>query len=456
MMMFRVMCRWLACGYLLISTSLVAMNPVAVSTGASAPAAGATPVPISTAASATGEPNVKAPTATDGKVADSTKPAMHKDDDDDDDDDDDVVARGALGNRYWGNQPYYWDQRRSQNDYTTRANEIMEILRQLPKQTKRIEGNLRKLRTRRDKLSQGDPARERIERRIKAYENCTEMLEAAITKQDPIGIAIARGLAGGAWEAIKDQPVSSISDGVMLGGALLISTKCSDAFGKRIANTVDRVIGGTWDWCINGLINAWHALGELVFPDAAKPFDFKTLGIWQDFIKIMFNDIEKFLKEGLKDSLRGKDSTLRKVDEAAADDAQTMNVWRMLIEGYARQIDFFVSTIDQNIAATQGAWVAESNVVFFAQELRRRLLEFQAIITKAKTLKEFDALIDSNKSLITGYRCNIESLLQRLIASIDQPVSTTDASASNNKPNRMSNRSVDDDDNKLPGSFLGR
>ena len=139
------------------------------------------------------------------------------------------------------------------------------------------------------------------------------------------------------------------------------------------------------------------------------------------------------------------------------DDVQTMNVWRMLIEGYARQIDFFVSTIDQNIAAAQGAWVVEPNVVFFAQELRRRLLEFQAIITKSKSLKEFDALIDSNKSLITGYRCNIESLLMRLIASMEQPVSITGSSSSNGKQNRMSNRSaMDDDDNKLPGSFLGR
>ena len=363
----------------------------------------------------------------------------------------------------WGD----YQRPRNQNDHVSRALDMLELVNSLPESIEDIEGAMRTAENaRRAALGEASAGidverntkrAELLAKRIESYSNCIEMLEAAIAKQDPTGVAIARGLAGNEWKAIQDQSITSPWEGVRVGGALLISTKCGDSLGRRIAGTVDRVIGGTWDWGINGLINMWHALVGVVFPGAAKPFEFKTLGIWQDFIKIMFDNIDRFLKEGLKDSLRGKDSTLRKVDEPAVDDAQAMNVWRMLIEGYARQIDFFVSTIDQNLAAAQGAWVVEPNVVFFAQELRRRLLEFQAIITKPKSLKEFDALIDSNKSLITGYRSNIESLLQRLIASIDQPVSTTESLSSSGKPNRSSRGlSMDEDDNKLPGSFLGR
>jgi len=273
-----------------------------------------------------------------------------------------------------------------------------------------------------------------------------EALQQVYSSDAKLGQAIAVGLAG------NDKGIDGVSnvfEGIKLGAAMRLAGGCGDVMGKRIAGSAEKVLGGTWDFIVGNLIDAWKRVQEILFHKGLKSFTVDELKGWQKHIEICFLDIERLVKDGVKDALRGHDMSLRKAEDAGDEpqvQQQRTNVWRLLITGYIRQIEYFVKLIDKRIGyyleeedPDSNDQVLEDPILYYAKEIKQRLVESMAVLQECASVKELDAALDSSKHLIPAMNKNIQGLMTRLIAEVtpksysltkDTGVSSKDTGAS--------------------------
>lgn len=274
----------------------------------------------------------------------------------------------------------------------------------------------------------------------------------ALNNDNEYGRAIAMGLAGDDWKAIQGENIQSIGEGIKLGGLMRVSRACSDVLGKRIENSIDYVLGGAWDALLNSMINGWNITYEGLFHSGEEPFTLRQIRGWQDMIKVTIDDLERLLKDGLRDSLRGHDMTLRTAQDEEVSELQ-LNAWRLLVSGYIRQFDYVISCIDRSVKYYEG----HNDVVqFYAQELKLRILEINQLLSQSSSLKELDAFLDSNKALVPALRKNILNLFARLIEAIEPVTFSAATSTRRTMPsdsNTRSNARNSTDEEEFPNSY---
>jgi len=234
---------------------------------------------------------------------------------------------------------------------------------------------------------------------------------------DKFGRAVASGLAGDDWKALEDERIENIWEGIQLGGALRVSRACSNVLSKKIEATAGRVLGGSWDFFINKLIDGFESLSELLLHGGKGPFEIRQVEGLALLVKNSFEDLERLLRDGLKDSLRGRDMTLRtQEDEGVVDAAvvkeQKLNAWLFLIGGYNRQFEFLISYFEEHAEYYKDG---DKIILFYEEEIKVRIRETIQLLSACKSLKDFDMVLDSNKSLVSALKKNILNLFDRLI-----------------------------------------
>jgi hypothetical protein len=265
-------------------------------------------------------------------------------------------------------------------------------------------------------------------------EMMTEVRNISPVRSQNAGTLIARGLAGSNnFDYLDGVKIDGPVDGFIQG----LTVRTSEAFGKvmsrRIEGAFEDVLGGSFDFIMNYFMDLWRDTMDVFFHNSKEPFYDKTLKEWLELIKISLEDIERMMKDGLKESLRGYDMTKRKFggnfagllddkeattpsadpDDKEKDDVLDL-VWCDLISGYADQLERLCDEIDQRM----GYYEDTSMEVFYAQQIKKRLQSFKNILLESKSLSDLDSKLHSNKSLIPAVRKNIENLFTRLMVMV--------------------------------------
>ncbi len=227
---------------------------------------------------------------------------------------------------------------------------------------------------------------------------------------DPWALAFAIGLGG---QELQYESFPTFGKGVSTGMMMLTARGVADAMRDPIKNAVGKVVGGGLDYAIDQLVAIINAVREKLFHGGNKPFIVDQLQGWQTLVRGCLEDVRQLLDKNSISSMRGLDKTLRDVD--GGDEKQELLAWKILVLGYARQFDYCILQIDKRV----GYYNADDAVVFYAREIKQRLLEMEAILLHCSTLKELDASLDSNKVLISAMQKNVDNLFMRLIACIN-------------------------------------
>lgn len=151
------------------------------------------------------------------------------------------------------------------------------------------------------------------------------------------GTLIGRGLAGQyEWDTLEDTHVTSIGDGIKQGLMIRTSKAIGDTLGTRIAGAVDSVLGGMMDFLLSKTVGAGKMFYEFIFYNGYEAFTPEQLDQLAQLVKVTLDDIEKMLREGIKESLRSYDMTSRKFDFSHAADVKKDSVGKNeqgIIEG---------------------------------------------------------------------------------------------------------------------------
>jgi hypothetical protein len=228
---------------------------------------------------------------------------------------------------------------------------------------------------------------------------------------DPWGLAFAIGLGG---QELQYESFPTFKKGLSTGMMMLLARGAADAMRDPIKNAVGKVVGGGLDYAIDQLVAIINVVREKLFHGGNKPFIVDQLQGWQTLVRGSLEDVRQLLDKNSLSSMRGLDKTLRDVD-GGGDEKQELLAWKILVLGYARQFDYCIMQIDKRV----GYYNADDAVVFYAREIKQRLLEMEAILLHCSTLKELDASLDSNKVLISAMQKNVDNLFMRLIACIN-------------------------------------
>ncbi len=246
----------------------------------------------------------------------------------------------------------------------------------------------------------------------KFLDHCNQHLQALLKNDDKFGRAIASGFAGKDWEALRDERVENVWEGAKLGALIRLSSACGNVFGKRMENTVEHVVGGSFDTVINAFLDGWNAVREVLFHGGAQPFKEEQIKGWFELSKVSFEDIERQLRDGLKDSMRGADMTLRQPSTNGEEIIlQTINPWQLLIMGYIRQFEYIAQQIEKHLEY----YDEDDMIVFYGREIKLRLVEFSGLLMQTQSLKSLDTLLDANKQFVPAMRKNIGNLFARLL-----------------------------------------
>jgi hypothetical protein len=242
-------------------------------------------------------------------------------------------------------------------------------------------------------------------------ENVTRQIQSLAKKDNVLGVAFAIGLGG------ADMQFESVPDpltGLTLGGTALVCRGIADAMREPIKDAIGKIVGGPLDWAIEQVVELFHWIGKIIHGGCSS-FQVNQLLGWQSLVAGSLDDIRQLLDKNGLASMRGIDKTLRDVD-AGNDEKQTLMAWKILVLGYARQFDYCIMQIDQHV----GYYNQQEPTVFYARELKQRLLEIEAILLQCSSLKALDASLDNNKMLIVAMQKNIDNLFKRLVGTIDQ------------------------------------
>lgn len=281
----------------------------------------------------------------------------------------------------------------------------------------------RKLQTlKKDRAAAADAGRNttNIDREIGYNERYAEMLrdrQESLMKPTSMGMLVARGLAGKDSSVLDDYNIDGILDGIGKGFLVRAARATGDVFSKKVAGTVQVVLGGTWDTIFGWVIDFWVDANSVVFHGSASAFKGEELASWKLFIKGILDDIGAILKDGTVATMRGHDMTLRQFDVVGADKDETkeekeikITIWNYLMQGYAKQFERLVDEFEKR----KQYYKEDSLEVFYSGQIQGRLLELKDLLLKAATLSELNSQLDSNRLVVVAIKNNIVSMFDRL------------------------------------------
>ncbi len=258
-----------------------------------------------------------------------------------------------------------------------------------------------------------------------------------------IGRVIANAIAG----KNLDESVDGVGEGIVLGIVSRSFTPIRKELDRAIGNTVESVSSKIGDVCT--------AVYEDFFHDGQQPFNAKYIKGWKELIDGTFGDLDRALRDGIKDSMRGRDMTLREQDEpeVASAQQQQLTAWIVLVGGYVRQFEYVANQIDKRLAYYHEE--EDETIFYFAGELKQRLLEVAHILKQSKSLRDFDSFLESNKALIPAFKKNIANLFARLNELVEPKTSTSYSTGGSLGKDSMSHKDSKDDDDDATHSFNG-
>jgi len=231
-------------------------------------------------------------------------------------------------------------------------------------------------------------------------------LDSLFTPGNALGRIVADGIAG---KHLGDSDIDGVGDGVWKGITARTAQAFGDVISKRAQGTMEHVLGGTWDFVADSMVNGYNELNITLFHNSKKPLDITLITGWEELILGSLGDIELILKDYLKESSRGHDKSLRQFDaDQPAEEANSG--WRDLVAG---DIEIFDSII-HDIEERKDYYTEDDPIVHFANQIQKRLLKFRNLLEKAKTIKELDASFDSNRSIVEALRKNLQRLFKHL------------------------------------------
>lgn len=344
------------------------------------------------------------------------------------------------------------------------------------KSAEMLKEEIKSLEDERAKLIGNNGTQSDIEELGRRLENLKRKRSSLFTPGN-IGTLIARGIAGQNWEFLDDVPIDNVAGGLLNGVTVRASKALGDVLGDRIAFTLERTIGESTDLFINRFLEYFKSFYRFLFHNSQEPFTIERVKAWQELIRDSFEDIEKIMKDGLKDSLRSSHDVLRQFDvekdqknaKRDADENALENLtaqlqgltidqeieqrsaWADLTIGYASLFGRFVEEIDRCI----GYYDEGALEIFFAKQIKERLLKFGCILLKTGSLKDLDAALDSNKALIPAFKRTIDNLFKRLLDSITPRTYTSGHNAGGDRKGMRRKPALDndDDDDDFPQPF---
>ncbi|MFH0898496.1 MAG: hypothetical protein V1855_02880 [bacterium] len=257
------------------------------------------------------------------------------------------------------------------------------------------------------------------------------LLEVSESK---MGELIARGIAGGTTWGGK---VDSIAGGVWQGLTCRLAKDFGNVLSKNVSGALEDVIGRSFGFMVSKGFRCWEYLYNDIFHDGYEGFEIKSIQAWEALIKDVFSDIEKMLKEGMKDSLRGRDVTLRPFevsednndadddlsdvnkDESGQDAAlaqieEIINPWRILVAFYTSIFDRLIVEIDQRKLYYEKL----SMEVFYAEQIKLLLDRFKKILEKTDSLAAFESALKSNKAILSAIKSGVGNIFKRLVEEV--------------------------------------
>lgn len=287
-----------------------------------------------------------------------------------------------------------------------------------------------------------------------------QLLQAVVDASEPettqakLGRAVFHGLAGDAAKFFAGEKVKTPWDGVKLGATVASAQAMSKVITNHVEKTTDRVVGGLWEWFVNFLFEYISLIKNDCFHNGYEAYSVVDLRGLSTMVKNTFDDMSTMLRDGMKDLLRGQDMTARVMAEQEAADVRTLG-WRVLLSAYTRQLSRVEVILDRHVKH----YDRDSQVVFYANEIKQCARDCIQIIAKARNIRELDELVDSNKNLLGAFKKNMLNLFDRLIELVEPTSKNAAGSAGLSRPRSGGagrGYGLDDgDEDGMPHSFRG-
>lgn len=285
-----------------------------------------------------------------------------------------------------------------------------------------------------------------------------------------LGQSIYQALSG---DRFGGGPINSVSEGLAKGLVSRVARDFGTVLSKNVSGALGKIFGRSFGFMVDKGFMAWEHLFNDIFHDGHECFKVDSLQAWQKLVKDVFDDIERMIKEGLKDSLRGRDMMLRPFDtqdeeeEEDEDDAakkaraeeeaalkELLDPWKILVIFYSSIFDRLIEEIDQRKLYYDKLEIE----VFYAEQIKFLLDNFKNILERSESLGDLETKLKSNKAILAAMRKGVNNVFIRLIEKV-RPVdySSSGFSSFSSRKSKYSSSSSyydsDDDDDSNYHSF---
>ena len=242
-----------------------------------------------------------------------------------------------------------------------------------------------------------------------------------------IGQSIYQALSG---DRYGGGPINGISEGLAKGLVSRIARDFGTVLSKNVGGALGQIFGRSFGFMVDKGFRSWEHLFNDIFHDGYECFKVDSLQAWQKLVIDVFKDIEKMIKEGLKDSLRGRDMMLRPFDspddeeeEEEFDPArkaeekalrELLDPWRILVMFYASIFDRLIEEIDQRKLYYDKLEIE----VFYAEQIKFLLSKFRKILDLSESLGDLESKLKSNKAILTAIQRGVNNVFVRLIEKV--------------------------------------
>lgn len=277
-----------------------------------------------------------------------------------------------------------------------------------------------------------------IDNEIRRQESLIEKLAATLdrmatgTREMTPSQILFKGLAGEDFYNVDD--IDGVQDAFVKGSLCVVSREVSEFVRQKTRVIFQDKLGVLFDGAINGISDAFERCREFFFHDGFRPFEEEKLIAWQAFVKTLFDDIDKVVKDGLKDVGRAYDQTARTTNidgDGMGDDTGVIGqepapvkIWSDLFQGYVMQYTFFIMALEDR----KGYYEQDSFEIFFATQIQERMRQFCQVLLRVQTVTDMDNYLGVNKAIISAYRTNIDNLFTQLQQQIKRRTFTSSAS----------------------------
>jgi hypothetical protein len=222
----------------------------------------------------------------------------------------------------------------------------------------------------------------------------------------------------------------------------------------HVKTNADKTIGRGMDYIVDYILNIMSKFWQWAYHDSKKPFTIRLVQGWHNLVNGIFDDINRMLRDDLREKSRSCDTTMRHVDDSAQvkqqeQDNKIISIWRMLISCYMEEFDYLV----MQLSKYKAYYDQDDITVFYATQIQKQLLRCRSLLTKAQSLHDLDTFVDSNKAMVDAVKNSLDNLFTRLAEQLDidngEPVITKKQTSTSSRNLNKYSDSFDD----FAGSF---